>query len=38
MAGYPMEANGPSCDNVSDCNNPAFGELTAKKQNVFAKL
>ena len=28
IAGYPMEANGPSCDNVSDCNDPTFGELT----------
>ena len=28
IAGYPMEANGPSCDNVRDCNDPTFGELS----------
>jgi len=27
IAGYPMEANGPSCDNVNDCNDSTFGEL-----------
>jgi len=27
IAGVPMEANGPSCDTVEECNDPTFGEL-----------
>ena len=27
VSGFPIEANGPSCDNVEDCNNNAFGAL-----------
>ena len=28
VAQFPMEANGPSCDTVQECNDPTFGDLT----------
>ena len=28
IAEFPMEANGPSCDTIEECNDPTFGDLT----------
>ena len=35
IAGFPMEANGPSCDTVEECNDPTFGDLTEKECQYY---